>query len=69
MFRGFSVASKKSSKKPQRKPTTKKPNLESTRGTELSESFYDKVDNLGIGTSETSDIISTLSSSNSFEYI
>ena len=66
MFHGFSVASKKSSKKPQRKPTTKKPNLESTRGNELSESFYNKVDNLGIG---TSDIISTLSSSNSFECI
>ena len=66
MFQGYSVASKKSSKKPQRKPTTKKPNLESTRGTELSESFYDKVDNLGIG---TSDVTSTLSSSNSFECI
>jgi hypothetical protein len=66
MFQGHSVGSKKSSKKSQAKSTTKKPSLESTRGTNLSESFYDKVDKLGIGASGTN---TSYADSNSFECI
>jgi hypothetical protein len=64
MFQGMKVSSKKNSKKSHSKSTTKKISLESTRGTELSESFYDKVDNLGIGTSGST---SYYEDSNSFE--
>ncbi|CAG8772577.1 10615_t:CDS:2, partial [Gigaspora rosea] len=48
-FSGFNLSSKKAAKKSDNKSTTKKASLESTRRTELSESFYDKVDSLEIG--------------------
>ena len=66
MFQGLTVSSKKSSKKSQSKLTTKKPSLESTRGTDLSESFCDKIETLQIGTSGGS---TTQDNSNSFEGI
>jgi hypothetical protein len=66
MYQGFSIASKKSTKKSQNKSTSKKPSLESTRGTDLSESFYDQVESFGIGSSGTN---STYTDSNSFECI
>jgi hypothetical protein len=52
MFQGFTVSSKKSSKKSQSKSTKKKASLESMKATDLSESFYVKVENFGIESSE-----------------
>ena len=66
MFQGLSVASKKSLKKSQKKLTTKKPTLKSTCGTDLSESFYDKVETLEIGTSRST---TNYTDSNSFKCI
>ncbi|RIA99924.1 hypothetical protein C2G38_2052004, partial [Gigaspora rosea] len=63
-FSGFNLSSKKAAKKSDNKSTTKKAGLESTHGTELSESFYDKVDSLEIGPSGTSPYYEN---SNSFE--
>ena len=50
MFKGMKVAAKKSSKKASSKKSNKgKASLEATRGSELTQSFSEKFDNLGIG--------------------
>lgn len=67
MFQGISIKSKKSSKKAQNRSSTKeKASLETVRGNELSESFSDRFDNLGI---EASGEIITNDNSNSSECI
>ncbi|KAF0521268.1 hypothetical protein F8M41_015851 [Gigaspora margarita] len=54
MFQGMKVATKKSSKKDSsKKPNRGKASLEETRGSELTQSFSDKFDNLGIDGSIT----------------
>ncbi|KAF0546105.1 hypothetical protein F8M41_001542 [Gigaspora margarita] len=50
MFQGMKITAKKSSKK---KSNRGKASLEETRGSELTQSFSDKFDNLGIGGSIT----------------
>ncbi|KAF0428193.1 hypothetical protein F8M41_005912 [Gigaspora margarita] len=50
MFQGMKVAAKKSSKKDSsKKSNRRKASLEETRGSELTQSFSNKFDNLGIG--------------------
>jgi len=52
MFQGMSFSSKKSSKKSQgKKPTTRPASLEETRRSELSESFSERFENLGVESS------------------
>ena len=54
MFKGMKVAAKKSSKKASSKKSNKdKASLEATRGSELTQSFSERFDNLGIGVSNT----------------
>ena len=55
MFQGMSFSSKKSSKKSQsKKPTMKPASLEETRGSELSESFAKRFENLRVKSSSRS---------------
>ncbi|KAF0521879.1 hypothetical protein F8M41_015658 [Gigaspora margarita] len=58
MFQGMKVAAKKSSKKDSSKKSNRgKASLEETRGSELTQSFSDKFDNLGIGVRTLAKII------------
>ena len=61
MFQGFSIKSKKSSTKAPSKKTDKgkKASLETTRGSELSESFSERFDNLGVNESSGSNSLIT----------
>ena len=55
MFQGMSFSSKKSSKKSQSKKSIMRPaSLEETRGSELSESFAERFENLGVKSSSRS---------------
>lgn len=52
MHRRYTIKSKKGSKKTQDKTSSKgKTSLESTRGSELSQSFSDRFESLGVGES------------------
>ncbi|KAF0393376.1 hypothetical protein F8M41_010432 [Gigaspora margarita] len=54
MFQGIKVATKKSSKKDSSKKSNReKVSLEETRSSELTQSFSERFDNLGIGGSNT----------------
>ncbi|KAF0366901.1 hypothetical protein F8M41_013594 [Gigaspora margarita] len=67
MFKGMKVTSKKSSKKAlSKKSDKKKAILKATRGSELTQSFSEKFDNLGI---ETSNGSNTYEYSNTSKYI
>lgn len=67
MFKGLKVASKKSSKSALSKKTKKgKATLEATRGSELTQSFSESFDNLGI---EASSGYNTYEYSNTSECI
>ncbi|CAG8837298.1 31435_t:CDS:1, partial [Gigaspora margarita] len=64
MFQGMKVAAKKSSKKDSSKKSNRgKASLEETRGSELTQSFSERFDNLRIGGSNTYE------NSNTSEYI
>ena len=57
MFKGISIKSKKSSKKAQNKMSSNvKTSLESTRGTDLNESFSEYFENLEVDESSSSNI-------------
>ena len=59
MFQGFSIKSKKSSTKAPSKKTDKrkKASLETTRGSELSESFSERFNNFGVNKSSGSNTL------------
>ena len=61
MFQSFSIKSKKTSTKALSKKTDKgkKASLETTRGSELSESFSERFDNLGVNESSGSNSLIT----------
>ncbi|KAF0472452.1 hypothetical protein F8M41_025023 [Gigaspora margarita] len=60
MFQEMKVATKKSSKKDSSKKSNRgKASLEETKGSELTQSFLDKFDNLGIGGSITYENLNT----------
>ena len=67
MFQGFSIKSKKTFFKAPSKKTNKekKASLETTRGSELSESFSERFNNLGVNESSGSNSLITSNKSKS----
>ncbi|KAF0502916.1 hypothetical protein F8M41_019768 [Gigaspora margarita] len=60
MFQEIKVAAKKSSKKDSsKKSNRRKASLQETRGSELTQSFSERFDNLGIGSSNTYENLNT----------